>query len=77
MDERPWEKAVVAARFRTLREEAMFTQARLARLIGIGRQALNKIENQHTMPHQATWDAFCEFEARHNQPEIVLPRRWL
>jgi DNA-binding XRE family transcriptional regulator len=48
---RPWEKHEIAARFRSLRREAMFTQARLAQLIGICMQALNKIENRHTKPH--------------------------
>jgi DNA-binding XRE family transcriptional regulator len=74
-DTRP-PKSEVADRFRGLRRKALFTQERLAGLIGIGRQALNKIENQRSLPHQTTWDAFCSLESKHNQPPIILPEKW-
>jgi DNA-binding XRE family transcriptional regulator len=76
MDTLPWEKAPVATRFRVLRRKALLTQLHLARLIGIGRQAISKIENQRSMPHRSTWDAFRSLEERHRQPEIVLPTKW-
>jgi DNA-binding XRE family transcriptional regulator len=72
MDTRPWEKSEIAARFRSLRRESLLTQKRLAGFIGIGRQALNKIENQHSMPHQTTWDAFRSLEAKAQPTEDHL-----
>ena len=76
MDKHPWTKAPIAARFRALRQQALLTQKRLAGLLGVSRQCVNEIENRRAMPHPTTWDRFCAFEARHNQPEIVLPRNW-
>jgi DNA-binding XRE family transcriptional regulator len=74
-DTRP-PKSEVADRFRRLRRKSLFTQKRLAGLIGIGRQALNKIENQRAMPHESTWNAFRGLESKHNQPEITFPEKW-
>src|SRR5215831_16279609 len=50
-DTRPWTRQEIASRFRALRRKALFTQSRLADLIGICRQAVNKIENARAMPH--------------------------
>jgi DNA-binding XRE family transcriptional regulator len=76
MDTRPWEKAEIAVRFQSLRRKSLLTQKRLAGLIGVGRQAVNEIENQRSMPHEATWNAFCRLEAKHNQPPISFPKTW-
>lgn len=77
MDTRPWEKSEIAKRFRTLRVKTQLFQSELAGLIGVCRQSISKIENGHTMPRLSTWDRFCDVEAKHNQPRIVLPVHWL
>jgi DNA-binding XRE family transcriptional regulator len=76
MDTRPWEKAEIAARFRSLRRKSLLTQKRLSGFIGVGRQAVNRIENRRSMPHEATWNAFLRLESKHNEPEIIFPKTW-
>jgi DNA-binding XRE family transcriptional regulator len=75
IDSRPNETEI-AARFRALRQKALITQLGLAGLIGVGRQAVNRIENARAMPHQTTWDRFCELERNHNRPRVIFPERW-
>jgi len=75
-DTRPWTRQEIASRFRALRRKALFTQSRLADLIGICRQAVNKIENARAMPHPTTWYRFCQLETKHNRPRARFPERW-
>jgi DNA-binding XRE family transcriptional regulator len=77
MDNRPWEKQEIASRFRALRRKALLTQLRLAGLIGIGRQAVNKIENARAMPHENTWNAFLSLETKHYQRRAIFRERWI
>jgi DNA-binding XRE family transcriptional regulator len=51
-------------------------QSHLAEIIRISRQSISEIENAHVMPHSSTWNRFCDLEAKHNQPRIVLPVHW-
>jgi DNA-binding XRE family transcriptional regulator len=74
-DSRP-DKTEVAARFRALRRKALLTQLRLADLIGVGRQAVSKIENARAKPHPTTWDRFSRLEKKHNQQRAIFPERW-
>ena len=74
--DRPWEKREIARRFKALRRKARLSQALLAELLNLCRQAVNEIENGHTMPHAATWSRFCELENRHAQPLIRMPSHW-
>jgi DNA-binding XRE family transcriptional regulator len=76
MDTRPWEKSEIAKRFRSLRRKARLSQSLLAEFIGVCRQSINEIENRRVMPHSSTWNRFCDLEAKHNQPRIVLPVHW-
>jgi DNA-binding XRE family transcriptional regulator len=76
MDSRPWEKLETAERFRALRRKARMKQSHLAEIIRISRQSISEIENAHVMPHPSTWNRFCDLEAKHNQPRIVLPVHW-
>jgi DNA-binding XRE family transcriptional regulator len=75
-DTRPWEKSEIAARFHALRQKALITQLDLAGLIGVRRQAVNRIENARAMPHESTWNSFLSLEARHNRPRVIFPERW-
>jgi DNA-binding XRE family transcriptional regulator len=72
----PEARAAIAARFKGVRKKAKLSQAQLGDLIGLCRQSVNKIESCHVWPHYTTWDRFCDFEAKHNQPQIVLPAHW-
>ena len=76
MDTRPWEKSEIAKRFKALRRKARISQSLLGELIGTCRQTISEIENRRVIPHQSTWDSFCDLEVRHNQPRIVLPVHW-
>jgi DNA-binding XRE family transcriptional regulator len=76
MEFRPDDKFAVSERFKSLRRKIHLTQSDLGRFIGLCRQGVNEIENGHVSPHHTTWDRFCEFEARHNRPQIVLPVHW-
>jgi hypothetical protein len=40
------------------------SQSCLGRFIGLCRQTVNEIENRRVMPHDSTWDRFCEYEVR-------------
>ena len=74
--DRPWEKREIAKRFRSLRRKARVSQSLLGELIGICRQSVNEIERRRVMPHQSTWDSFCDLENRHAQPLIRMPSNW-
>jgi DNA-binding XRE family transcriptional regulator len=76
MEFRPDDKFAVSERFKSLRRKAGLTQSDLGRLIGLCRQSVNEIENRRVMPHYTTWNLFCDFEAKHNQPQIELPVHW-
>jgi len=76
MEFRPDDKFAVSERFKSLRRKAHLKQSDLARLIGICRQSISEIERACVMPHPSTWDRFCDFEAKHNQPRIDLPVHW-
>jgi DNA-binding XRE family transcriptional regulator len=77
MDSRPDNKAAIAGRFRTLRQSVILSQSHLGSIIDICRQSINEIENQHVMPHCATWDKFCRLEADHSRARTVrLPEHW-
>ena len=76
MDTRPWKKSEIAARFRALRQKALLTQKRLGEIINLCPQSVSEIENRRVMPHQSTWERFCELEWKHNRPAIVMPTSW-
>jgi len=75
-EERKAEIAEIARRFKRLRRRSLLTQRRLARLIGICRQAVSDIERQRVMPHFSTCDRFAALEAKHMQPRIKFPAHW-
>ena len=77
MDTRPWEKTEIANRFKALRHKARLTQLELGYFIHIDRKSVCRIENLRTMPGPRTWRRFAEFESKHNQPKIELPKHWL
>lgn len=78
MDTRLQEKLPIALRFRALRMKAHLTQNDLGHQIGIGRQAVNEIENCHAVPHRSTWGRFRELECNYEQGvRIHLPEHWL
>jgi len=76
MEFRPDHKFVVARRFKSLRRKAHLSQSVLGWLIDICRQSVNEIENRRVMPHQSTWDRFCDLEGKHKQPQMRLPTVW-
>jgi DNA-binding XRE family transcriptional regulator len=76
MEFRPDHKFVVARRFKALRRKAHLSQSVLGWLIDICRQSVNEIENRRVMPHQSTWDRFCDLEGKHKQPQMRLPTVW-
>jgi DNA-binding XRE family transcriptional regulator len=71
MDSRPDQKFAIARRFKALRRKAFLSQSFLARIIGVCRQTVNKIERRRVMPHRRTWDNFCNLEAKHRQAQTV------
>ena len=76
MDSRPWERTEIAARFRTLRQKAYFTQSRLGELIRISRKSVCQIERGLVMPHCATWDRFVDLEQKHYRVNVEMPTHW-
>jgi DNA-binding XRE family transcriptional regulator len=72
----PDHKFVVARRFKALRRKAHLSQSLLAEIINICRQSVSEIENRRVMPHQTTWDRFCDLEGKHKQPRMRLPTVW-
>jgi len=78
-DARPFDMLEIAERFRDLRRRCpvRMTQARLAGLLGVGRQALNRIECARTTPHPTTWNRFRELERRYEEAaKLQLPKHW-
>ena len=76
MEFRPDDRLTVAERFMALRRKEHFTQARLGQILGVCRQSVWEIESQRVRLHRSTWDRFVEFEERHMQPAIDLPKHW-
>jgi DNA-binding XRE family transcriptional regulator len=76
IDARPEQKADIARRFKRLRDRAMFTQADLARLIGVCRSTVNRIERRRVMLRIKSWRRFVEFEAKHRNPAVRMPTYW-
>jgi DNA-binding XRE family transcriptional regulator len=72
----PQAKAAIAKRFKRLRKKVLLTQAQLGIFIGLSRQSVSRIESCRAFPHFTTLNRFSEFESRHNQPRICLPRHW-
>ena len=76
MEYRPDHKFVVARRFKALRRKATLSQSLLGEIIGICRQSISEIETAKVMPHESTWDRFCDLEGKHKQPRMRLPTVW-
>jgi len=53
--QRPCDPHEAAQRFRAFRTRFHFSQRELANHLGLCRQAVNRIENCHTLPHASTW----------------------
>ena len=72
-EERPFNRCQVAERFRNLRRRGprRLTQAKLGSLIGVCRQAVNKIERGHVTPHPSTWVRFLDLERRYKEGEEI------
>ena len=58
---KPQNRYAVAERFVALRRSAGFSQSRLGKMIGICRQSVSKIENEHALARDSTWHQFCEY----------------
>lgn len=76
IDTRPENRAEIPKRFKALRARAYLTQKRLGNYIRLWQSSVSDIERGYVVPHPSTFRRFCEFEGRHMQPEIDLPRRW-
>jgi len=76
MEFRPDDRLAVAERFMALRGKEHFTQEALGKLLGICRQSVWEIESQRVRLQRSTWVRFVEFEARHMQPAMELPKLW-
>jgi DNA-binding XRE family transcriptional regulator len=61
MDSRPSEKREIAERFKALRRQSGLAQSQLGNLIGICRQSVSEIENEHVLARDSTWHRFCEY----------------
>jgi DNA-binding XRE family transcriptional regulator len=65
------DRFAIAKRFKALRRKSVMSQDQLGRVIGICRQAVNRIENGHVTPHYTTFDRFCKLEAKHEKARAV------
>jgi DNA-binding XRE family transcriptional regulator len=63
MKTKPQSRYVIAERFVALRTRVGLSQSCLGKLIGLCRQAVSEIENRRVMPHNSTWERFCEYES--------------
>ena len=75
--DRPDDRRVVSRRFRSFRRRALLTQAHLAAILELCRQAVNTIESGRVLPHLETWNKFCFLELRHRAGrQVRSPARW-
>jgi DNA-binding XRE family transcriptional regulator len=58
---KPQNRSAIAERFIALRRRLGFSQSRLGKMIGICRQSVSKIENEHVLARDSTWHQFCEY----------------
>ena len=58
---KPQNKSAIAERFIAWRRRLGFSQSRLGKMIGICRQSVSKIENEHVLARDSTWHQFCEY----------------
>ena len=71
---RPRDRTEIASRFRGLRKRAYFSQAKLARLIGVSRQSINEVESGRVLARESTWQRFFELEQRHEKGGAIQIR---
>jgi DNA-binding XRE family transcriptional regulator len=75
---KPQNKSAIAERFIAWRRRLGFSQSRLGKMIGICRQSVSKIENEHVLARDSTWHQFCEYAEIHQLSERMagLPENY-
>jgi len=58
---KPQNRSAIAERFIAERRRWGFSQFRMGEMIGICRQSVSKIENEHVLARDSTWYQFCEY----------------
>jgi DNA-binding XRE family transcriptional regulator len=77
MESKPDNRSIISERFKNFRKQAFLTQARLAKIINVSRQAISKIENRHVQLHKTTWARFRDLENVHAEArKITMPSHW-
>lgn len=58
---KPQNRSAIAERFIALRRRVGLSQSCLGKMMGICRQSVSKIENEHVLARDSTWHQFCEY----------------
>lgn len=58
---KPQNREAIAGRFMALRRRLGFSQSRLGKMVGICRQSVSEIENEHVLARDSTWHQFCKY----------------
>jgi len=62
-----------AEEWKMFRRNHMFTQRRLAQMIGVSRRTIQQVENGYITPHQQTVRLFEAFKRKHTREKFSIP----